>query len=205
MPYVTGDVVRIGVLQRVQGVNARNVFHYEITQTDGNATADELLAAFQNAVVAPLAAIQSTSVEYRTLTVDNLTDGLSFGERALFSVEGNVGGPPHPTTVAFGFRLLRGSKLTRSGFKRFVGVVEDQTGGNVYQPAFLSGVELSAVIDALGQPVVSGAPGVDLSMRPVIVGKNRPTPLGFVFQPVVGVEFQDIVTTQVSRKPGRGE
>lgn len=205
MPYAINDIVQVTMTGISLNETTRNVFHYRVTDANGSTTAQNLLEAFQNAVVAPLMNILSVDTEVRLLEIDNLTDGLSFGELPLFSVEGNVAGSVMPSYVVVGYKLLRSSKITRNGFKRFSGVVEADVTGNLMTSTFVNSAANQAVIDALGSEIVTGQAGVAASMFPVILGRRPGQTPPFVTQDVAGVELQRNITSQNSRKPGRGE
>lgn len=205
MPYIAGDILRIEDVQLALGQTIRNVYFYEITETTGVVEAEDILLAFSVDVLRDVCGIQSTSIEHTSLKVDNVTDELSFGEIALETLVGEQPGAIMPTYVAFSFKLLRSSKLTRNGFKRIAGVPEDQVGGNFVEVPFRTSTEMTDVIAALQADIPFSTPEGSGSMRPVIASRPTPTRDFYVTQPVVGVELQAAITSQVSRKAGVGE
>jgi len=205
MPWDLGDVVRIEDVQNRGAETFRNVYFYEITSLTGTVTGQEILTTFQNVVVVPVVDVQQEQTVHSLLKIDNVTDGLSFAELPLTSVEGNLTGAPVPTFVAMSFKLLRGSKLTRNGFKRIYGPDEQNVTGNNLENSFFTGPLYQAVLNALEANLpVSGSSG-SATLTPVIASRPTPSRPSYLTQPVIGVEGEKALTSQVSRKAGVGE
>jgi len=103
---------------------------------------------------------------------------------------------------AGGVRLTVATRATRPGQKRVPFIYDQDTAGNAFNTPYLDLLEdLASVWDTnltLGAPVLTGG------LKPVIGGTivdGFPT----VYQPVIGHVVNPNVTSQVSRKQGRGQ
>lgn len=107
-----------------------------------------------------------------------------------------------PPYTAIGVRLTVGTRTTRPGQKRFWGMVEADNsdgiaGSNLYDATEAAAEKFSSVI-TLGAPVATG------TLTPEIVRINRATGDIVAYQDVTGFLVNTELTTQNSRKFGRG-
>lgn len=205
MPYILGDLLRFEDVQTMVSVTIRNAYFYEISELTGTVVESEILQAFVDGIIAPVTGIQHTSLEHTLAKLDNITDGLSFAETDLTGFEGVVMDAALPTYSAYSFKLLRGSKVTRNGFKRIAGPTEESVATNFLTSAFRDGVAAQAVIAAMASTLtVTGVDGT-ATLLPVIAGRPIAPSTSYRTQPVLGVQLQNAISTQVSRKAGRGE
>jgi hypothetical protein len=111
-----------------------------------------------------------TSAKYYRTVLDDLTDGLAFGD---FSddIAGSVTGDACPSFVALSVKQNVGSRLTRNGFKRLPFVSELTITGNSFS---LSGTALTNIEGWYGEAITLENPigGADfLTIKPVIIGR----------------------------------
>lgn len=174
-----------------------NVFHYHnaVEGAPSSAELGVLLTFFETEVLPAILAFQSDQIVYLELRARHV-EGVSFTSTTLGSLDGEIAGSALPPYVAYEFIYRRATALTRNGFKRFAGVIEEaiDQGGNV------TGAVATALTAA--EPILTlpleGSGGT--FWQPVIYGRpipSNPTPrIGQVDE----VGFQR-VTTQNSRKP----
>lgn len=205
MPWNTGEIIKFNVAMTTVQQTARNIYYYRIAAAIGSMTGDEIAEAFfswNDTVVMPAL---STTVTLDSVQVDNVSDGLSFGEFSATGYNGSQAGEAMGPFVAYGFTLLRTDKSTRNGFKRYAGVVEQAQSNGAIQSSWTGYSALKTIESQLSaQLALVGASG-QLDIDPVIYGDVTPTRPTPVWQYVSGAVLQPRITTQNSRKVGRGE
>lgn len=182
-----------------------NVFFYEQVLTGSPSDALGLHEAFDEDVLVDWVDTVVSLVGISNLEVfqpENPTDfhdgqpGNNVGTRAVTS--------PARTAAfeAFAYRSNRDGPGSRASYKRFVGLSEEDTTGNLLEAAFLAIPAVVALATSMGQVIASGGPGA--TYKPIQV--KHPVPLGI---PVV--KNFDIIswlppylTTQVSRRSPSG-
>lgn len=158
-------------------------------------------------VIRAAAPNQAGIVAFNSVVGRNLVDGGELGEFAIPSGErlGTRGasgdGNYLPSFVAGAIRLTVGNTSTRPGQKRFPFLEDLDNSNNVLGAGYFGVLEaIGAHIDGpltLGSPVVAGV------LQPVVGGTvvdGFPT----VYQDVIGHVTNPNVSSQVSRKLGRG-
>lgn len=174
-----------------------NVFHYHNNDATAlsNATINLLLADFIANVLPSILAFQSDQIVYLEVRGEQV-GGVTFGSQPLGSTDGDISGSALPPYVAYEFIYRRATALTRNGFKRFAGVIEEaiDQGGNV--TGTVAGA-LTAAETALGQELTADSVAF---YRPIILGRPTPSVPGLRVGEIDAISFQR-VTTQNSRKP----
>lgn len=203
MPLL-GDVIQILFEQEYLGQVIRNVFGYVVSVADPTATIEqvadraiiEIGDVYLNVQVPEISAVQ--------VTVKNLDTPAEFIEKDWTGVGGNApAGPPLPSYVAGAFKFLRGDTDTRNGSKRISGIGEDTVANNNWTSFDSAGV--LAIQDAF-EATIFITPS-DMEIEPVIIGRDPITgqPDSGRIAPVNEVQAQELISTQNSRKAGRGE
>lgn len=118
-----GDVLRVRGCQALLGETLCNVFYYLVTIWTGNLDLDDFLDEFTASVVSIIQGRQTTDIEWTDLNIDNLMDEDEFIERPV-SLAGQSEDNVMPAYVAVGVQLVRTTKQTRHGAKRFAGFGE---------------------------------------------------------------------------------
>jgi hypothetical protein len=174
-----------------------NVFHYRNDDQVGISGADisALLNEWISNVLPGILAFQSDQIVYLEVRGRSVT-GVTFASVSLGSTDGDITGSALPPYVAYEFIYKRATALTRNGFKRFGGVIEEaiDQGGNVTgaPAAALTAAETTletTLVDIVGFPY-----------RPIILGRAVPPTLPLRVGEIDEIAFQR-VTTQNSRKP----
>lgn len=108
-----------------------------------------------------------------------------------------------PTFVAAGFRETVATRTTRPGQKRMWGLMENDVGDN---SEMLSGYTtlLAALALKFTENIVLGAPVATGVLVPIVCRVDRTTGAVTAQQDITGVVLNPNVTSQVSRKVGRG-
>lgn len=140
--------------------------------------------------------------------------GTAIGTYAYQNGEaGTVPGESMSSFDAVSVQFLRGDRTTRHGWKRFAGVPESfQSAGVLTSGAVAQwNTDMSTLYYPSPVPVVD----VDLidpaddvvgtvSLRAIIFGEHIGNPPGSRYQPIQGFEVKNELTTQNTRKIGRG-
>lgn len=192
MAVITSGLYKITLLQSYSAQNVLNTFFYE--HTLGLDDDQDLCGlAFDEDILALLAAIQHTSLTYTEIRTNNVTGDLADTLTTPSQANGDLVGDPLNTFSSVGIRLDRTTKETRNGQKRFAGLTEDVvvnqgfTSGYLVDVAIL-GVALSGDIDTPGA-----------IFAPVIARQDPITPANWTTNPVQTATINTFVTHQVSR------
>lgn len=209
MALVEGDIVMITMNGTLFGERCSNVWFYECTDNTGNANLLQVAQEFRALVWQ--AWIDLTSEDYKRVNVkiDNLTNGLDFADLPVAG-DGLVLSPACSSAVAGGFTLSVSTRLTRPGSKRMAGIPEVTVADNLWTPEQADmNILTSAMLNELDLDNLN--PAVACMMNPIVVGRFPITheDAGKIdisrFQSITGIHVSATVTTQTSRRPGRGE
>lgn len=144
---------------------------------------------------------------FESVLVYEYNGGDAYGEYAVPTLE-RVGlrdttNKPRVTgTLAGGVRLTVATRATRPGQKRVPFLLEEDIDNNDLGAAYLALLEnLAAIWDT---PRVLGAPVALGVLAPVIVSLTGTPPMPTAYQEVIGHLVNRDITSQVSRKKGRG-
>ena len=154
MPTPTGGLLEVTLNQTYLGRPCANIFYFwnsaNIEPSSFTALADD----FETKYLDNIAVIQSASVLYDNIRFRTILGTLPDFVRNPATANGNKTGDPTPSTIAAGFRYNGTTKETRSGYKRFCGIVETDIQGNDLQPAYLT--ELATLAGQLEVQLDSG-------------------------------------------------
>lgn len=206
-----GDVYQIVDTQEQKGQQALNVYFYKVQSesvTDNNAAS--VAAAYIATVLPAVAAMQDDDVTHTSIKAQNLFDP-SDGHEELVSVPGALGtGEILGTFEAVGYKLVGDNLAVKAGAKRYAGITETGVADGV-----ITSGSLITILNALSAVLFADLPWGLLAAEvliPVIVkrileaGEYRlpATPEEAVVSRITDAIWSPIVTSQVSRKVGRG-
>jgi len=202
MPAAAGDLIRITDKQTYLGQQVLNVYFYRVSDTTP-LIGDYLQTfsdSFQDVVLADVVPLQLAALEHTSLYIENISNGVDILEDTTgFPISGDVEtGSGMPPYVSYGFQLVRESRVTRNGYKRFAGVPETFTSNGVYDgnPTLIAALE-----DALGSDFQAG---IATYAAPVIPKRPIAVPVGtYEYADISSGLFKGI-GTQNTRKFGRG-
>jgi len=210
MAITEGTLLEITLGMRFQESVLMNVYAYEVTGTFTGIAAVNVAEAWWNSVknVYRNCIRASEAIGFRTVMLRELNNPA--GEFAEWNIptgeqQGTRSGVSSseflPQFNAGGFRLTVGTRLTRPGQKRIPGLVEEDSVAGVLSSAYTAVLEaLAAVVDG---PLTLGVPALGMDLQPIICSKDA-TGAVVAHQNVVGHVLNPYVTSQVSRKVGRG-
>lgn len=211
MGVVNGHIYEISLKMASGAGNAYNVFQYSVVVPSEGTDGNQLAEAWWNHVKGVYRALISLGMTdyFRSVVAKDLSDttglfgeyGIPVGERGGTRT-GVVQGEPVPAFNAVGIRLNVASRVTRPGQKRLSGLIEDDLYGQAVGATFLG--LAAAWADVLTNDLVLGAPAALVTLRPAVVRRDI-TGAVTASQPVTGYFINPNVTSQVSRKIGRGE
>lgn len=199
MPSV-GDEIRLVSCGQLFSQETCNVFYFTVGVWTGNLAITGVLSEFLTQQNAATGAFRSSQHTLTNAIWNNLTDPVEQGNVVLGTpLAGSRAEDGLPPYAAFSFILNRSSASTRQGYKRLAGVVESQQDDG---KAVLTQPVIDAAVAFLGNTFVSSQ-GDELD--PVIIGRNPDGSLNLaVVNPVISAQLQENITTQNSRKFGRG-
>jgi hypothetical protein len=210
-PIGAGSIVEISVIGLCLDQTTMNVFQYEAGSVPAGTTASQIGEAYWNHVKTTYRGLCPTvfSGYFRTIKVVELNDPEgAYGEYTIPSGErGGTRNPgsantPLPAFAAVGMRLSVASRATRPGQKRFPFVTEEDNDYGQLSAGIISAANALGAV--LSTTMTLGAPAALATLKPIIVRKDI-TGAVVAQQDVVGYIVNPFVTSQVSRKPGRGQ
>jgi len=208
MALADNDLIEVVVNMFAQNMQMLNVFQYEITDHIGTVSLVQLLEGYWNHVKATYRAIVPSSYGNIFVSIKGRELNDASGDYAEFDVPvgeragtRSTSGEALPPFGAAGVRLVVGTRVTKPGQKRFPFVLEADQVSGVLGTTYTT--PLIALMNVLSVPMVLGAPAALETLQPIVTRRGA---LGFVssFQPVTGYLINPNVTTQNTRKFGRG-
>ena len=200
-----GDIYRITTTMTIYGQDCLNVDFKEIKTLPTNPLTDfEFARDYYFVWHDAMKNIISNDATFKSVLVENLTDGISFAQYDDNEV-GVLATESVSTFVSAGIRLNRSTKITRNGYKRVAGLGEDQVSDNEV-------VSLPANKDLARSLYANTVVLDDLSNPPdtyecttVIVGRTLNGSGVYELDltkinPVLTATFMPMVTSQTSRK-----
>lgn len=149
------------------------------------------------------------SFTFDSVIVEELGGNSNFGEYAIPPAEqlgtrapGTLG-EWLPSYCAVGVRLAVGTRVTRPGQKRFPGLTEGDNSNGTITAAFQTLV--GAVAAVYSGSATLGAPALAEVIHPVVATFAPQNPVPVASQRVIGYLVNPVITSQVSRKIGRGQ
>lgn len=210
MAIEDGALIEITMHMQSSGQRVFNVFQYQVAGMLVPASAPEIGQGWWNHVKAAYRAATVTSATntFTAVAVRELNDPVgAFGEYPVPPGEqqgtrssGGVN-DDNPTFVAAGVRLAVATRLTRPGQKRFPFTNAADSLGSGWTPTFLT--LLNAWAAVISSEMVLGVPVAGVNLVPIVCRKDINGDV-IAHQPVVGYVTNTNVTSQVSRKIGRG-
>lgn len=197
MPVITSGLYQIILEATYLGVQVRNSFFFEHTSSFDDLQ-DVCAVAFDDDLLPLIAATQSDEVTYQNIRCINVTGILADANFDPTTLAGSEVGAPMPSFNAYAIRLNRTTKETRNGQKRFAGVTEENTSENKVAGAFL--VTLGLLADALNNAI----PTPTNIFTPVIARQSDVVPANWTVNPVSTGTVSPNISTQNTRKVGRG-
>jgi len=209
---LVGSEIKVAFRYTYLGQKCENVQSY-ICQGIAFSTAsmDQVLEALWNDYKVRLRALMTdfeVDAHWDSLLGVEIGGGLQFAEFGIPTAE-QAGtrpttglGEPLNSFSAGGFRQTVGTRVTRPGQKRFPFLFEGDVVRNAINAGYLSG--LTDVATAFCSPSALGAPVVGGALQPIIVHEPTVKHPTRAVQDVTGFIVNPNITSQVSRKLGRG-
>lgn len=210
MSIEIGALLEISVSGDVFSNQVMNVWQYEVTNTMATITAEHVAEAWWNHVKDNYRAVPTSTYTglFRNVFVRELNTptgaygsyGIPASERAGTRSPGSSS-DILPIFNAVGVRLNVGTRATRPGQKRFCGLNEDDQSSGSLQTAVSTAV--GTLMDQMIESMTLGAPAATMVLMPIVCRKDV---LGNVVahQAITSYSLKSAVTSQVSRKLGRG-
>jgi hypothetical protein len=210
MAIQVGDLLEIAVDGVNGGTQVMNVFQYAVDTSAPTISAEQVGEAWWSHVKATYRSVATTYYDglFRSVSVRMLNDNTGpFGTYAIPLAEQggtrSMGASPQgmPPFCAVGIRLNVGTRVTRGGSKRLVGLLEsDQDNGLVSSPVITAA---QAWADFMISSMTLGAPAATMTLTPVVTRKDAAGTVT-AHQSITSASVGLYVTTQNSRKYRRG-
>lgn len=210
MAFSAGALVELTMVARVGSNRLMNVFGYEVVGSFPGVTGVQLGEAWWNDVKTVYRSLVYATAGwvYESVLVRELNNPV--GELAEFTVplaeqQGTRTAPANadflPIFNSVGVRLAVGTRTTRPGQKRVWGLTESDNDSNILGSVFKGIVTTWAT--HMVSNIILGSPATAMEIDPQVFRKDA---AGAVIaqQPVTGFVVSDIITSQVSRRLGRG-
>ena len=210
MAIGVGSLIECVVNMRWQAQETLNVWQYEVDTIPGGTSAVQLAEAYWNHIKAPYRALQlasqpDTFISIRLRELNNVAGDYAEFDIPIAEKLGTRANPTQaeilPPYTSAGVRLVVGTRLTRPGQKRVPFLVESEQNAGVLQAAFRALIVTQMNLMVAG--MLLGAPAATATLQPIVCKKDV---TGFVtaHQDITGYVINGNVTTQNSRKFGRG-
>jgi len=210
MALEVGSILQFAVGGVIYGQRVMNVWHYEIATQQGTPNIVNYAEAWWNHVkdeyrAIPAAQYDTAFLNIHAVEADNLTGEagdfpIPAGERA--GTRSNQSTTFSPSFLAAGAKLNVATRATRSGQKRFYGLVEADVTDGILQSAVVTAI--GALLSVMTSTLTLGAPALGGGLRCVVARKDAVSGLVTATQNVTGFSVNPQVTTQNTRKIGRG-
>lgn len=210
MALGVGSLIAVVLSGDGGGALCQNAWTYHIGLYPVAVSAAQIAEAWWNHVKAAYRAMATTGYGSAFLSVsvremDSLTGALGSYSVPLAEQNGTrtvTGDNVVASFIAVGAKLNVPSRVTRPGSKRFWGWGEADLNGQ--SVSVTAQTVAQAVLNVAAAPIVLGAPAALVELAPVVVKRDPSTGLPLAEQPVAGAVVKPLVTSQVSRKLGRG-
>lgn len=211
MPIVEGSLLEFAVRMQGPAGQVMNVYQFAIEGQAADPDVTDIAEAFWNHISAEYRALVWVGFGnvFRDVLVRELEDPQ--GAYGVYSIpiaqqvgnRSNLSAPiePMPPFSSCGVRLTVGSRVTRPGQKRLGWLVEADNQNGILQEPYVS--LASDLMNKLTGPILLGAPAALTSLTLMVVSKDtRGAPVAS--QRVTGYNINTFITTQNTRKYGRG-
>lgn len=210
MAIAVDSILQLSLNMDHNGARLMNVYCYKVAVLPAPVSAVAYGEAWWNHVKATYRALSQTAAGpvFTSVLVRDLSDPT--GELAEYSIPtadrtGTRGTTPNPEAMpnlnAVGVRLTVGTRVTRPGQKRIPFMTEYDVAGEQVAAAYVTLVQ--SVAGVVSSRAILGAPAAGVAIDPVVVGLNTDGTIR-AHQLVTGYNVNPYVTSQVSRKHGRG-
>jgi len=204
------SLIEVSLEMLADNQQTMNVYQYRVSSYTGSAGAPEIAEAWWNHVLTTYRALVVTTTTriFNEVTVRELnaptgalaTWGIPAAEEDGTRSAGSLGSFL-ATFMAVGVRLNVGTRVTRPGQKRIWGLTEGDVAGNNISATYIGLVE--DLMDVALSTITLGAPAALVELTPIVCRKDS-TGAVTASQDVMSYTINPLVTSQVSRKVGRG-
>jgi len=212
MAMIAGSFLTVKLFQEMFDQQVLNVYHFRVDEIDpANANDYTPLAhGIYNFMSDQLRSFQSSQLAYLRCTIDQF-ESLDFGNYVpAVPIVGAAAFDPLPIFTAASIQYQQASKITRNGYKRIAGLTDTAVSGNDLSPATISDlngfIENCLNVDGSTYQFINSTEDNigECFLRPIIVGTQTVENPDFRYQVPAGVSVQSRVTSQNTRKVGRG-
>lgn len=206
MPVIGGNsLFKVIVKQTYLGQKCQNVFWYFKNVAPNSIDALDVANAFHDAVLSDWETLTHEDWDTDTIEVIEVTSLENFTEITSAIGPGVKTGNALASTIALGIKMVRTTRETRSGWKRLVGLAQSDLAENDWA----SGTQTQA--SSLADEFSADLSVAGTTIFPCLVRQTKDPdtkelldPDEWIYNLVSTAIVKSEVTTQNSRKPGRG-
>lgn len=210
MAIGAGSLIEIAVGGHLSGNLWMNAWTFKVIGETGSPTPSDIGNAFWQHVKVNYRALVASAhgSPFEFVKIRELDNALGeYGEYAIPSGEragtGTSGaGGVLPQFNAASVRLAVATRVTRPGQKRISGQDEADANGNTWESAYMT--KLNTFFTQITADITLGAPAIATNIQAYVVRKDAVTDLPVASQRVTGYLVNPYISSQVSRKVGRG-
>jgi hypothetical protein len=210
MAITDNSLIELVVKMRWNDIQIINAWQYQVGVVPGNVEPVHIAEAYWNHIkTAYRATVPSTMpTPFQSIFIRELNNAA--GDYAEFDIPApektGTRNPPSqaellPPFVGIGVRLVVGTRVTRPGQKRFGFLMEGDSNAGVVPSG--TATLFVTLMNVMSVNMLLGAPAATVELQPIVVRKDAQ---GYVtaFQNITGYLINPYITTQNSRKYGRG-
>lgn len=187
----------------ITGDDVMNVYYYidEVQSVGTLIAAQDLMIQFEASVGVALGQVLSLAYTVTTLRVTEYQGLVQWERPPILAINGTVAGVTAPPYVVYPVALIKSTRLTKNGAKRYCPVIKDtyDSTGVITDTDIILGMD--ALMVALAQHLTGGVTG--FSFKPIILGKIKDK-LPVIIPNIIAAATYTRTSTQNSRKVGRG-
>lgn len=200
MAIAEGNLLQIVEKQRQANQVLLNVYFYQITNLVGIPTYLQVATAFVNHLwTGDRQPLTSNWLSYEVCEIRNMTNMIDVFEHEVNQLGTSTTTDPLPPNVNTTVKLVRGTLLTRNGYKRYAGIPEGDQANGVLVPARLTAWQTFA--DKVAAITNFSDAGEEWSLIPVIVGTDDDGKRDYsIMNPIEGAVMSTRLGTQNTRK-----
>jgi len=205
------DVYQVVDSQELGGQRCLNVYFYQMhTPPTGYTGAAAVVDGWVTNMLPLIIPVQVEGLNHISVKATNLFDP-SDAHEELISVPGTQAHDQNTNFDAYGFRMTGDNATVRSGSKRYAGVSDDGVDQGIVTDGTLLGLLNDLATGLVGDVpfgLLDAGALAPVIVKRILVGGEYTLPTSLeeaVLSFVIDALFDTFITSQVSRKVGRGE
>ena len=155
---MAGEVYVLKAFQSLGGINILNVYYYRLVSGSAPDPAEELFTAFDGGLLDEFIDCVSENLSINNVEIFEIATPTEFFSAEPTNNQGtrtDTVANRMPTFNAFSYKTNRAGAGTRSSYKRYCGLLEEDVGGNALSASFKALAAVVALQSAIGDNLIS--------------------------------------------------